>query len=107
VTSGLGEHHDGGTVANQSVGQMGGRTSIGARQRADHERLDRLIAQARATHDSGGAAHAKTLRALTRLVFTHAFAEEAVLFPTARRVLPEGDPLTLHIESAHRRSTSW
>jgi hypothetical protein len=102
VTSGLGEHHDGGTVAKQSVGQMGGRTSIVARQRADHERRDRLIAQARATHDSGGAAHAKTLRALTRLVFTHAFAEEAVLFPAARRVLPEGDPMTLHIESAHQ-----
>jgi hemerythrin superfamily protein len=92
----------GGAVANQSVGQMGGRTSIVARQRADHERLDRLIARARATHDSGGAAHARTLRALTRLVFTHAFAEEAVLFPAARRVLPEGDPLTLRIETDHQ-----
>jgi hypothetical protein len=92
----------GGTVADQSVGQMGGRTSILARQRADHERLDKLIAQARATRDSRGTAHAKTLRALTRLVFTHAFAEEAVLFPAARRVLPEGDPLTVHIESAHQ-----
>jgi hypothetical protein len=92
----------GGTIADQSVGQMGGRTSIVARQRADHERLDGLIARARATRDSGGVAHAKTLRALTRLVFTHAFAEEAVLFPAARRVLPEGDPLTLHIESAHQ-----
>jgi len=37
------------------------------------------------------------------LVFTHAFAEESVLFPAARRVLPGGDPLTLHIETAHQQ----
>ncbi len=90
------------SVAHQSVAQMGGRTSILARQRADHERLDRLMDRARATREEGGAEHARTLRALTRLVFTHAFAEESVLFPAARRVLPEGDPLTLHIESAHQ-----
>jgi hypothetical protein len=35
-------------------------------------------------------------------VFTHAFAEEGVLFPAARRVLPEGDPLTLRIETDHQ-----
>jgi hemerythrin superfamily protein len=90
------------TIANQSVAQMGGRTSILTRQRADHERLHHLIARARVTREQGGVEHARTLRALTRLVFTHAFAEEAVLFPTARKVLPEGDPLTLHIETAHQ-----
>jgi hemerythrin superfamily protein len=89
-------------VAHQSVEQMGGRSSILARQRADHERLDRLMDRARATRAEGGAEHARTLRALTRLVFAHAFAEESVLFPAARRVLPEGDPLTLHIETAHQ-----
>jgi hemerythrin superfamily protein len=91
------------TIADQTVAQLGGRTSILARQRADHERLDRLMDRARATREQGGPAHSATLRALTRLVFTHAFAEEAVLFPAARRVLPEGDPLTLHIESAHQQ----
>jgi len=91
------------TVADQSVEQMGGRTSILARQRADHERLDRLMDRARATRETGGVEHAKTLRALARLVFAHAFAEEAVLFPAARRVLPEGEPLTLHIERAHQQ----
>ena len=39
---------------------------------------------------------------MTRLVFTHAFAEEAVLFAAARRVLSDGDPLTLHIENEHQ-----
>jgi hemerythrin superfamily protein len=90
------------TIADQSVAQMGGRTSILARQRADHERLDRLITRVRETREEGGKAHAVALRALARLVFTHAFAEEAVLFPAARRVLPEGDPLTLHIETSHQ-----
>jgi hypothetical protein len=35
-------------------------------------------------------------------VFSHAFAEESVLFRAARRVLLKGDPLTLHIESAQQ-----
>jgi hemerythrin superfamily protein len=74
-----------------------------ARQRADHARLDRLMQQARSTEARGGTDHAVALRAIARLVFTHAFAEESVLFPAARRALPEGDPLTLHIESDHQQ----
>jgi hemerythrin superfamily protein len=90
------------SIAEQSLEQLGGPTSILARQRADHARLARLMAQARNTEQDGGTAHAVTLRAIARLVFTHAFAEEAVLFPAARRALPEGDPLTLHIEEDHQ-----
>lgn len=82
------------SIADQTVAQLGGRTSILARQRADHARLARLIARARATEAHGGIVHAVVLRAVARLVFTHAFAEEAVLFPAARQALPEGDPLT-------------
>ncbi|QJY47538.1 hemerythrin domain-containing protein [Pseudonocardia broussonetiae] len=91
------------SIATQSVDEMGGPTSILARQRADHARLDRLMDRARATEAAGGRAHAVALRAVARLVFTHAFAEEAVLFPAARRVLPEGDDLTLDIERDHQR----
>jgi hemerythrin superfamily protein len=90
------------SIAHQSVAQLGGRTSILARQRADHARLDRLMARARATEGADPRAHAVALRAVARLVFTHAFAEEAVLFPAARRALPEGDPLTLEIETDHQ-----
>jgi hemerythrin superfamily protein len=93
----------GATIADQTLPELAGRTSILARQRADHARLDRLIARARETAEAGGIAHQVALRALARLVFTHAFAEEAVLFPAARRVLPEGDPLTLRIETDHRQ----
>lgn len=91
------------TIAHQSVEEMGGPLSILVRQRADHARLRELMERARATLPAGGAEHQRVLRALARLVFTHAFAEEAVLFPAARRVLPEGDPLTLHIERDHQR----
>jgi len=90
------------SIADQTVDQLGGRTSILARQRADHARLNRLMARARETEAEGGIAHAVALRAVARLVFTHAFAEEAVLFPAARRALPDGDPLTLRIESDHQ-----
>src|SRR3954447_16865159 len=93
---------DGGTIAHQSVEQLGGRSSILAKQRADHARLDRLMDRARATRAAGGREHAAALRAVARLVFTHAFAEESVLFPAARRVLPGGDPLTLEIETDHQ-----
>jgi hypothetical protein len=90
------------SIADQTLAQLGGRTSILARQRADHARLDRLMARARATEDRDPRAHAVALRAVARLVFTHAFAEEAVLFPAARRALPDGDPLTLEIETDHQ-----
>jgi hemerythrin superfamily protein len=92
----------GASIADQPVAQLAGRTSILALQRADHARLARLMARARATEAEGGIAHAVALRAVARLVFTHAFAEEAVLFPAVRRALPEGDPLTLRIESDHQ-----
>jgi hemerythrin superfamily protein len=91
------------TVAHQSRSEMGGRLSVLALQRADHMRLDRLMTRARSTVRTGGREHARVLRSLARLVFTHAFAEESVLFPAARRALPEGDPLSLHIETAHQQ----
>ena len=90
------------SIARQDEAQMGGPVSILTLQRRDHVRLDRLMDRARATRATGGVEHEVTLRAIARLVFTHAFAEEAVLFPAARKVLPEGDPLSLHIEQEHQ-----
>jgi hypothetical protein len=95
---------DGGaTIAQQSVEQLGGRSSILFKQRDDHARLDRLMDRARTTRAARGREHSVVLRAVARLVFSHAFAEESVLFPAVRQVLPEGDPLTLHIETAHQQ----
>jgi hypothetical protein len=42
------------------------------------------------------------LIAIYRLVFPHAFAEEAVLFPAIRRALPDGESLTLEVEREHQ-----
>ncbi|WP_127782310.1 hemerythrin domain-containing protein [Rhodococcus sp. X156] len=90
------------SIAHQSIEELGGPTSILARQRSDHERLDHLMTRARETEAAGGLEHEQVLRAVARLVFTHAFAEESVLFPAARKALPEGDPLTLEIEEEHQ-----
>jgi hypothetical protein len=42
------------------------------------------------------------LLSIYRLVFPHAFAEEAVLWPVIRRVLPDGEELTLRVEREHQ-----
>ena len=42
------------------------------------------------------------MQRIDRLVFAHAFAEEAVLWPAVRRVLPDGEALTLRIEEEHQ-----
>jgi hypothetical protein len=88
------------SIADQSVAELGGRGSVLARQKRDHVRLGRLL-------DEVGRAPAERqaplLLAIYRLVFPHAFAEEAVLWPVARRVLPDGQALTLEIEREHQR----
>jgi hypothetical protein len=42
------------------------------------------------------------LQRIARLVSPHAFAEESVLWPELRRVLPDGDALTLQVEHEHQ-----
>lgn len=88
------------SLAEQSVAQMGGRFSVLARQRADHVQLDRLLHRLGQVPPSATAA---VLRNIYRLVFPHAFAEEAVLWPVIRRVLPDGHELTLRVEREHQQ----
>jgi hypothetical protein len=53
------------SIAGQTLDQLGGRLSILARQRADHQRLDRLMTRARETvADGDEREHARVLRAL-------------------------------------------
>jgi hypothetical protein len=87
------------SIAGQSVEALGGPRSIIVRQRRDHERLNQLVQRVRATE---GDEQDEVLTQLCRLVFPHAFAEEAVLFPAARKVLPEGETLSLDIEQEHQ-----
>jgi hypothetical protein len=87
------------SLSQQSVAQLGGPLSVLARQKRDHVRLDQLLDQLSATapQDQG-----PVLREIYRLVFPHAFAEEGVLWPVIRRVLPDGHGLTLQIEREHQ-----
>jgi hypothetical protein len=87
------------SLADQDTAQLGGRWSVLARQKADHVELDRLLHR---LDETPPAEQGPVLRSLYRLVFPHAFAEESVLWPVLRRVLPDGGPLTLQIEQEHQ-----
>ena len=87
------------SVAEQSVEELGGRLSVLVRQKSDHVELDELL------HRLGESSHEEQLPVLLklyRLVFPHAFAEESVLWPVMRRVLPDGEQLTLQVEQEHQ-----
>ncbi|WP_435769088.1 hemerythrin domain-containing protein [Nocardioides sp. SYSU DS0651] len=87
------------SLAQQTEAELGGGLSVLVRQKRDHTRLDRLLDRLAATREHDD----KTvLREIARLVFPHAFAEEAVLWPQARRVLDDGEALTLRVEQEHQ-----
>jgi hemerythrin superfamily protein len=87
------------SLAQQSVAELGGEGSVLARQRRDHVELDGLLRRLEATT---GDDQDEVLTDLCRLVFSHAFAEEAVLWPAVRAALPDGEALTLRIEQEHQ-----
>ena len=87
------------SIADQTEQELGGGLSVLVRQQRDHVALDGLL------HELDGAtgpAQQQVLRRIDRLVFPHAFAEESVLWPVMRRVLPDGEALTLEIEREHQ-----
>ncbi|MCW2763210.1 MAG: hypothetical protein JWR85_3411 [Marmoricola sp.] len=86
-------------IAIQTEEQLGGSWSVLVRQRRDHERLNELLRQVRAT---SGEEQDAVLTRMCRLVFPHAFAEEAVLWPAIRRVLPDAEAMTLEVEQEHQ-----
>src|ERR1700709_1505885 len=87
------------SIADQTVDELGGTGSVLVRQRRDHVELDRLLNQLDGVR---GAEQEELLNRIDRLVFSHAFAEEAVLWPVLRRVLPDGEELTLRVEKEHQ-----
>ncbi|WP_411104913.1 hemerythrin domain-containing protein [Streptomyces sp. cmx-4-9] len=90
------------SIAQQSVQQLGGQSSILARQRRDHADLDRLMH----LYESAGLPQRerqKTLRDIFQLTFSHAFAEETVLWPALRRLAPDGELLTAQVEEEHQQ----
>lgn len=87
------------SIAEQSGAELGGATSVLYRQRRDHIRLAHHL---QAISQSAGPQQSRILLSIYRLVFPHAFAEEAVLWPVLRRVLPDGEALTLRVEREHQ-----
>jgi hypothetical protein len=88
------------SLADQSSVELGGPLSILTRQKRDHVRLDALLRQLDAS--PVGTELETVLHRIARLVFPHAFAEESVLWPEIRRVLPDGHELTLQVEQEHQ-----
>ncbi|HEX8308277.1 MAG TPA: hemerythrin domain-containing protein [Allosphingosinicella sp.] len=88
------------SISAQNESELGGRSSILARQKRDHIELDRLLQRLDEVPAGGQGA---ALLDIYRLVFPHAFAEEAVLWPVIRRMVPEGRALTLQVEIEHQQ----
>lgn len=93
-------HGDRTSLADQSIEELGGRLSVLSRQKLDHIRLDQLLQQLRQAPPGKEGA---VLLPIFRLVFTHAFAEETVLWPVIRRVVPDGEQFTLEVEREHQQ----
>jgi len=88
------------SIADQTDAQLGGPWSVLVRQRRDHVELDGLLRRLEASTVPED--EHETLHRIARLVFPHAFAEESVLWPVMRRVLPDGHALTLQVEQEHQ-----
>ncbi len=76
------------------------RLNIVALQRKDHERMEQLLR----SYETATEGRARIYAQIVQLVTTHAFAEETVLFPAARRLLPPTDRLTEDIEHKHQQA---
>ena len=87
------------SITDQTDDELGGPGSLLVRQRDDHVELDRLLHE---LDGATGTAQEEVLNRIDRLVFSHAFAEETVIWPVVRRVLPDGEALTLQIEEEHQ-----
>ncbi|MBM7167616.1 hemerythrin domain-containing protein [Streptomyces sp. G44] len=89
------------SIQHRTVEQLGGSASVLARQRRDHAEMDRLMARHQALPD--GTDRERILKQLVQLVFSHAFAEETVLWPAVRRLVADGDELTARVEDEHQQ----
>lgn len=88
------------SISGQGLPEMGGHGSVLARQKRDHVRLNGLLER---LGEAPASLQDALLLDIYRLVFPHAFAEEAVLWPVMRRVLSEGQALTLQVELEHQQ----
>ena len=88
------------SIADQTVEELGGPSSVLVRMRREHGEQEALLQRLETT---SGDAQDEVLTRLWRVVFTHAYAEETVVWPAIRAVSDDGDELTLHIEQGHQK----
>ncbi|MEV7817667.1 cation-binding protein [Streptomyces sp. Ru62] len=88
------------SIKDQTLEQLGGQGSVLARQRRDHAEIDRLMDRYRT---GIGRERQQALKDVIQLVFSHAFAEETVLWPAVRRFVPDGEELTARVEEEHQQ----
>ncbi|MER7483141.1 hemerythrin domain-containing protein [Streptomyces sp. NPDC126510] len=89
------------TIKEQTVEQLGGSGSVLVRQRRDHAEMDRLMDRYQTLVD--GEDRERVLQETVQLVFSHAFAEETVLWPAVRRSVEDGYELTSRVEEEHQQ----
>lgn len=90
------------SIAQQTTSQLGGEASVLSRQRRDHAELERLM-ELYTSADAPAPDRQAVLRDVFQLTFSHAFAEETVLWPALRRLAPDGEELTSHVEQEHQQ----
>ncbi len=89
------------TIAEQTVEELGGQDSVLARQRRDHVQMDRMMDEYQVLAD--GEDRERVLKEIVQLVFSHAFAEETVLWPAVRHSVADGQELTSRVEDEHQQ----
>ncbi|MEV5088197.1 hemerythrin domain-containing protein [Streptomyces griseoincarnatus] len=89
------------SISEQDADALGGDDSILMRQRRDHARLDAMMNRCLSEDLPAGELDA-VWTDIVQLVFSHAFAEETVLWPLLRRVSPDGEELTRQVEAEHQ-----
>ncbi|MFI2780861.1 hemerythrin domain-containing protein [Streptomyces sp. ALB3] len=89
------------SVAGQTTRELGGARSVLVRQRRDHAELDRLM-ELYESGDGSPAQRRGRLKDIVQLTFSHAFAEEVVLWPVLRRLSADGEQLTSRVEEEHQ-----
>ncbi|MFF8556805.1 hemerythrin domain-containing protein [Streptomyces sp. NPDC015501] len=89
------------SIKGQTVEQLGGEGSVLVRQRREHAEMDRLMDRRRLLTDPEE--REQTLKEIVQLVFSHAFAEETVLWPVVRRSVTGGEELTARVEEEHQQ----
>ncbi|MEV5169967.1 hemerythrin domain-containing protein [Streptomyces flaveolus] len=89
------------TIKDQTVEELGGGSSVLVRQRREHQEMDRLMDQYLTPDDLHR--REQVLKQVVQLVFSHAFAEETVLWPAVRASVPDGEELTARVEEEHQQ----